>query len=139
MTGLRILVTGSRDWRDRRAVGQALVSAIEDHGAHLIVPDNVVGQQMQWERVTVVHGDCPRGADRIASRIAEAWGMQVEAHPADWARYGRAAGHRRNAEMVALGADLCVAFPLGESRGTRDCIRRARAAGIPVVVHEGGS
>ena len=27
-----------------------------------------------------------------------------------------------------------VAFLLGDSRGTRDCARRARAAGIPVLV-----
>jgi hypothetical protein len=37
-------------------------------------------------------------------------GYQIEAHPADWHRYGRAAGHRRNAEMITLGADGCVAF-----------------------------
>ena len=35
--------------------------------------------------------------------------------------------------MVNAGADLCLAFPLGESRGTRDCVRRADAAGIPVL------
>jgi hypothetical protein len=34
--------------------------------------------------------------------------------------------------MVDLGADLVLAFPLGKSEGTRDCIRRATAAGIHV-------
>lgn len=38
----------------------------------------------------------------------------------------------------ADGADLMLAFPRGESRGTRDAMARARAAGIPVEVYESG-
>ena len=38
--------------------------------------------------------------------------------------------------MVDLGADVCLAFPLGESRGTRDCMRRASEAGIPVIDYD---
>jgi hypothetical protein len=35
--------------------------------------------------------------------------------------------------MVAAGADLCLAFPIGASPGTRSCMRLAAAAGIPVI------
>ena len=43
------------------------------------------------------------------------------------------AGPIRNAEMVALGAEMCLAFhrAIAASRGTKDCARRALAAGIP--------
>jgi hypothetical protein len=34
--------------------------------------------------------------------------------------------------MVDLGADLCLAFPMPRSRGTWDCVRRAKKAGIVV-------
>jgi hypothetical protein len=46
--------------------------------------------------VLLVHGACPRGADAIADADATRTpGYRIEAHPADWRRYGRAAGHRR--------------------------------------------
>jgi hypothetical protein len=69
----------------------------------------------QPEGILLVHGACPRGADAIAAYAARTPGYQIEAHPADWHRYGRAAGYRRNAEMIALGADGSAAFIRGES------------------------
>lgn len=82
---------------------------------------------------TVVHG-AARGVDRIAGQEAEKLGLLVEAHPADWDRFGKSAGYRRNAEMIALGADLVLAFWDGKSRGTQHTIELARGAGIPVEV-----
>jgi hypothetical protein len=83
-----------------------------------------------------VHGACPRGADAIASAYAARTpGYDTEAHPARWHRHARTAGHLRNAEMVGLGADGCVAFLRGVSPGTAATVRLARAAGIPVWLH----
>lgn len=118
----RILVTGSRDLADTALVMAALKSAAAEFG-----PD-----------VVVVHG-AARGADTLADRAAQTLGLKVEPHPADWAGLGRKAGIVRNAEMVREGADVMLAFPLGESRGTRDAMRRAEAAGIPVRVFEQGA
>lgn len=42
----------------------------------------------------------------------------------------------RNQEMVDLGADLCIAYPLPEGSGTQDCIRRAVKAKIPTLVFD---
>lgn len=100
--------------------------------AGLIVVSSTDEPRMGWAGVTVVHGSAA-GADTLAGRVAAAWGMRVEEHPADWGRHGKAAGPRRNAGMVALGADVVLAFPLGASRGTRDCMAKAAAAGIRVV------
>lgn len=121
MTGeyRRVLVTGSRDWADAGAIVAALYPIYRDH------PDAVL-----------VSGACPTGADRLAEDAWETWGGIVERHPADWERYGRGAGPRRNKEMVDLGADVCVAFPLPGSRGTRNCMTAAERAGIPVIPHE---
>jgi hypothetical protein len=96
------LVTGSRTWHDIAAIEQALAVILD----------------RDPEGVLLVHGACPRGADAIAAAYAaRTSGYQIEAHPADWLRYGRAAGHRRNAEMIALGADGCAAFIRGGSPG----------------------
>jgi hypothetical protein len=113
----RILVTGSRDWTDEDAISRAVIGWLTEHG---------------WPFPVIVHGGA-RGADTLAHRFAARWGFVSERHPAGWEQYGRSAGHRRNAEMVALGADVCLAFPLGVSPGTRGCMRLAEAAGIQVV------
>jgi hypothetical protein len=131
---MRILVTGSRTWRDAAAIATALDEAVAGRtGPH-----------------TLVHG-AARGADVIAAAHAARRGWQVEAHPADWSRcdgpdcrpahrrcnghreYCPTAGHRRNARMIATGADVCLAFILNRSPGATSCWAKARAAGIPVV------
>lgn len=121
MSGLRILVTGSRDWTDQDAIATALAET----AAKLLPTD-------RYRAVTLVHG-AARGADSIAAEVAEFLGWGVAPYPAAWATFGKSAGHRRNAVMVASGADICLAFPLGESRGTRGCMRLAEKAGIRVI------
>jgi hypothetical protein len=51
-------------------------------------------------------------------------------------RYNANAGPVRNAQMVAAGAGMCIAFhrSLAWSRGTRDGVRRAIKAGIPTYL-----
>ena len=61
-----------------------------------------------WPRVPNPH----HIAAAYASRTP---GYRIEAHPADWRLRGRAAGQLRNAKMIALGADGCVAFLRGAS------------------------
>ena len=118
---LRVLVTGSRELTEYFTVAEALNSAWP--------PD--VGT------LTVVHGGA-RGADSLAARWCKTMrelGYDVieEVHEADWVKHGKAAGIIRNQKMVSLGADVCLAFPRGKSRGTRDCIARAENYMIPVV------
>jgi YspA, cpYpsA-related SLOG family len=116
----RLLVTGSRTWDDIPAVEHALAAILARHP----------------EGVLLVHGACPSGADAIALAYAQRIpGYHAEAHPADWRRYGRAAGQRRNAQMIARGAGGCVAFLRGSSPGTTATIQLARAAGIPLWLH----
>ena len=125
-------MTGPRGWTDLPVVQHALLDA-RDHPPPTVLPDTML----------VVSGGCPTGLDRMAENVARQWRWPVEVHPADWGQ-GKAAGFRRNAMMVSLGADLCLAFAMpctvtscrkpGQhgTHGTRDCADRAKAAGIPV-------
>ncbi|MEC3976248.1 SLOG family protein [Amycolatopsis sp. H20-H5] len=119
MTGTpRILVTGSRTWTDTTTVRDVLVEA--------------------WQRfpgAILVSGACPRGADRLAEQCWTRWGGTVERWPAEWDRYGRAAGFRRNEHMVNAGADLCLAFIHSGSRGATHCAAAAQRAGITVATY----
>lgn len=128
---VRILVTGSRDWTNTQKFNDTM---------------HIVRQQFpNTEDWLIVHGDCPDGLDALADAWAKVRGIDREAHPAIWSEHGRTAGFRRNSEMVALGAEVCLAFmcPCTKrncrksgkahgSHGTTHCSIEARKAGIPV-------
>lgn len=114
MSAKRLLVTGSRDYSDWRKVERVLA---------LFAPSAPV----------LVHGGAP-GLDTLAAAIWTRWGGDVLAVPAQWAKLGKRAGPIRNQLMVDLGGYIaCLAFPLADSVGTRDCMRRADKAGILVL------
>ena len=82
----------------------------------------------------VLAGGC-RGADTLAACAAQACGYPFREFPADWQKFGKAAGPIRNQQMLDEGKpDLVVAFHenLEKSKGTKDMIRRAIRQGIPV-------
>ena len=130
----RILVTGSRNWTDRATICSALT---------LYASADELRQPL-----TIVHGNCPTGADAIANTWCLTRRVTVEPHPAkghptqDFGPWP-GAGPRRNAFMVSLGADLCLAF-IGPctslrcrksgrhpSHGATGCADLAEHAGIP--------
>lgn len=117
----RILVTGSRDWQDMDRLYAVLATAV-----------------FQKVPAVIVHGACPKGADAQAAwwvrMHGRALGVAEERHPANWRPNGqldRSAGFRRNAHMVQLGADLCLAFIRNGSRGATHTADLAEHAGIP--------
>lgn len=117
----RVLVTGSRDWEDATVIGEAL--------------SEVIRPVWHDRDVVIVHGACPSGADQMAHEWAEVFGVAVERHPANWRINGKRAGFIRNAHMVNLGADLCLAFIRNGSRGASHTALLAEQAGIPVRRH----
>ena len=132
---LRLLCTGSRDWRDWKPVRKELgfyVGSVRGtvtviHGAQ-VSEDEETGEK--W------------GLDYIVDQVARELNVTmpnrviVDPHPAKWKLFGKRAGRLRNQEMVDLHftrpIDLCLAWPLGKSPGTWDCMRRAELARIPV-------
>jgi hypothetical protein len=126
----RILVTGSRDWGDTGKLWNHLFDIVLEITGRPVWDQVGLGMPADF---VVVHGDHKRGVDHLTRRWCESYGVIQDPHPALWWKYGPGAGPKRNQEMVDLGADICLAFPLGrEWSGTRDCMARAEAAGIPV-------
>jgi hypothetical protein len=87
----------------------------------------------------VIHGDA-EGADTCADFEARARGFPVRSSPAQWHKYGPAAGPIRNQQMldeehpdkdgVPIGVFFAFAADFATSKGTRDMVRRALLAGI---------
>lgn len=61
-----------------------------------------------------------RGVDTLGERYAREHNYPLKRFPADWIRYGRAAGPIRNKQMAEY-ADVLIAFSSG-SRGTENMI-----------------
>jgi hypothetical protein len=146
----RVIVTGSRTWRDYALICEVLDGILAEH-----------------RNVTVVEGAAAEGADVMAHawvrrQLRQGASVRGERHPADWdapcrpecqpghrrrrrgLTYCPAAGHYRNTHMVSLDIDETVAFiaacssatcsedgPHG-SHGGSDCAALAWEAGIPV-------
>lgn len=123
---LIVLVCGGRDFGERDH-NDALRGAAYLSEMHKATPIDLV-----------VEGGAP-GADALARVWCDYARVPCRTMRADWSRYGKAAGPRRNAEMLAVlvahrdrGADVLVVGFAG-GRGTADMVGRARRAGIRVV------
>lgn len=66
LRGVRVLVTGARDWNDRKSVGASLKRALKFLGSE------------GPERATLIHGGDTAGTDRLASSIALKMGFMIE-------------------------------------------------------------
>lgn len=116
---MKVLVCGSRGWTDWEAVRSRVLE----------LPRHAI----------VIEGDAD-GADKMARYAAEDAGLfwaEVPCKDVHWNLYGRSAGHKRNAAMLALGPELVVAFQSDGSSGTQGTIDNARRLGIPVEIHTG--
>jgi YspA, cpYpsA-related SLOG family len=64
--------------------------------------------------MTIIHGDA-QGADKGAHYFAEAMGLKELSFPANWEKYGKSAGPKRNRQMLEEASpDLVIAFPGGK-------------------------
>lgn len=115
----RVIIAGSRGFSDFAALCSYC--------------DKVLSRKAQEGQIVVLSGHC-RGVDLMGEAYAKSKGYTVEVHPADWQRYGLAAGPKRNKEMAAA-AHALIAIWDGKSRGTKNMIDEARAAGLPVRVY----
>lgn len=76
------------------------------------------------------------GVDRVAIDIAKERQIELTVFPAEWEKYGKSAGHKRNQKMAECGAVALVAVWDGKSKGTADMIKIARAHGLSVSVFD---
>jgi hypothetical protein len=77
----------------------------------------------------LIHGDA-KGADRRAAQYIMSKGIHAAGVPALWKILGKKAGYERNAAMLLLKPNYCVAFPGG--RGTSMMVELCEDAGITV-------
>lgn len=95
--------------------------------------DLMVDNLSRFNPTVIVSGGCPSGADHLAERYAKEHGIPMEIHPVGWCDHGSIAGFIRNTQLVDA-ADWVIAFWDFTSNGTRDTIKKAKAAGKPLTI-----
>jgi hypothetical protein len=122
---MRVLICGGRDL-DPELVWNWLEAHATEECA------DALGRAQHVRIEHVIQGGAT-GADSGAAAWARSSEIPQSCFPADWDRYGRQAGPLRNTQMLAEGRpDVVIAlYPAGA--GTADMVRKARAAGLPVV------
>ena len=110
---MKLIIAGSRSFTNYQLLCQTL--APERH------------------RITQVLTGGARGADQLGFRWALKHHIRSRCFAADWERFGKSAGVRRNHQMAQAG-DLLLAFWDGRSAGTRHMISCMQQLGKPVVV-----
>ena len=122
----RVIIAGSRQFNDYKL----MLNTLDELGVHLI---NTI------DSVEIISGHAP-GADTLGEKFAITYGYPLKIFPAEWNKYGKAAGPIRNEKMAkyASKADrgILIAFPVGESRGTRNMIKLAKRYKLEVNVVE---
>lgn len=111
----RVIVAGSRSFGDYELLAKTLDALHEEIGDFELVSGTA------------------HGADRLGEQWAKARGLSVKRFPADWEKYGRGAGYRRNEQMAQYATHL-VAFWDGQSKGTAHMIGIARSLNLTVQV-----
>lgn len=104
---MRLIIAGTRTFNDYELLRLEVMRFLEGQ-----IPD------------LVITGGA-RGADTLGDNFASAMLFKREVMPADWDRYGKAAGNRRNMSM-AQRATHCICFWDGKSRGTKNMIQLAK-------------
>ena len=79
-----------------------------------------------------VSGGC-RGADMLGERFAKENGFEIERWYANWQKYGKSAGPKRNLQMAAA-CDYVICFWDGKSRGTASMISCAKKLKRPIKI-----
>ncbi|HEX2679626.1 MAG TPA: DUF2493 domain-containing protein [Polyangiales bacterium] len=142
--GLIVCVTGGRDYADRAHLFDTL-DAI--HRGTVYQPPLAEGIH---GIATIVHGACGwdegdpstwellrlEGADALADEWAASRGVELCRMPANWTKYGRPAGPRRNtamaAKLVHLGHHRALVVAAPGNRGTANMVAQARGKQLQV-------
>lgn len=115
----RTIIAGGRSFSDYKLLKDKLDYYLRD-------------KVRQGYEIIIISGTA-NGADKLGERYAMERGYKIERYPADWNKYKKAAGYRRNVQMSEV-ANACVVFWDGISPGSKHMIDIATNKGLPLRV-----
>jgi hypothetical protein len=115
---MKLIIAGSRTFTNYKKLKQTCDHLLQDQNT-----------------IEIVSGAYYRGADKLGEQYAKERGYKITQFPANWKRFGRAAGPKRNQQMAKY-ADALIAFWDGKSRGTKNMIELAKSSGLNIYIYQ---
>ena len=105
---MKIIIAGSRNFNNYQKLKQECDKFLQD-----------------YKNIEIVSGAHYKGADKLGEQYASEKKIKIIKFPADWIKYGKPDGPKRNKQM-AIYADALIAFWDGKSKGTKNIIQLAK-------------
>ena len=122
----RILICGGRHFSDYNVLEKLVDTAMNEN-------------ELSGNEIEIVSGHC-EGADILGEQYAKRHGISCKLFPAEWTKFGRAAGPIRNSQMIEYTSKsfkpIVIAFVSPRSKGTMDTIKKAIRKGFTIYRHE---
>ncbi len=109
----RVIIAGGRDFNNKIVFSEEVDKIVEELGI---------------DNIEIISGHSS-GADSLAEVYAKKHNIPLKIFPAEWKKYGKAAGPIRNKQMLDYSLEeesVLIAFWNGISKGTRNMIDRAK-------------
>ena len=106
MDNFKVIIAGSRGFSNYKLLREQC--------------NKFLREKRKTSNIIVVTGHA-RGADTLGEKYAQDEGFTLEIYPAQWKKFGKRAGYRRNEQMAEV-ADALIAFWDGSSKGTKHMI-----------------
>lgn len=114
----KVVVAGGRDFTNYNLLKEKV--------------DNILSQKKLTHKILILSGKSI-GADCLGEIYALENNLEILSYPANWGKFGKKAGVKRNAEMIN-DADALIAFWNGNSQGTKYMIDIATKKGKMIRV-----
>lgn len=112
---MKLIIAGTRNFTNYQKLRKACDHFLQDQN-----------------NIEIVSGAC-RGADKLGEQYAKERNIKITRFPANWNKYGKAAGPKRNQQMASY-ADALIVFWDGKSKGTLNMIEFANKNKLSVTV-----
>ena len=106
MENFRVIIAGSRNFNNYEILKKECDAFLLD--------------KKKKYNIIIISGGA-RGADFSGEKYAQDEGFSLEKLPANWNKFGKSAGFKRNEQMAEV-ADALIAFWDGKSHGTKHMI-----------------
>ena len=106
MDNFKVIIAGSRGFSNYKLLHEQC--------------NKFLREKRKTHNIIIISGGA-RGADKLGEKYSQDEGFELEVFKANWDKYGKSAGFRRNEQMGEV-ADALIAFWDGKSHGTKHMI-----------------